>query len=545
MFRAQTVQNATGEVALEHDPSRGQTALTTLQLRPCLAVFAVAILNLFYGNIYYPEGMAAAFVALALLLRACLGKERCWQLHERWGRLVVLGAGLVAFAIGVYWQLIGETWLSPIVAAGGLLVSVVACMPRVRLPSMTAVVIAAVALGLGALSLFRCWIIFCAHPGIFRIMRLGTLAGFCVVVSALISCLLFRRWPVGRLVLGILLAGALIRCATVVAVPEPVIDVYYWLRDAPAELMHGKNPYAAAYFNCYGTELAKTLHMYHPEWDNHPAAYPPLPIFLTMPFRALGLDIRLANVVCDLVAGAVLFLAAYRRRNPLTGLMAAALYLNLPGVPYLIELAWYEPMVAALVGAGLLLAESGRRPGRLLLGLGLTAKQFGVPLLFPLLMGLRSQWRAVLVTTVAVGMAIMLPFFLWNPQAFLDVVVVKQLTRLPDFGANSLQAWLYHVFAWRMPRYIGWVIAGSMLVWLTRRTPEKGTGAALWMGTGLLVFLQCNPVSYVNYVYLAEYLLLLGVAGLSEDESGAIAAKAIDERQASPPVADASDAAAA
>jgi hypothetical protein len=516
MFTDSSNHSHPGE-AFDHS-SRRPAALTTLQLRPCLAVLAIVILNVTYGNLYSPLGMAGVFCALSLALFACLGKERQWQLHERCSRATLLAAGFMVIAIGVYWLVIGEKRLPFFVIAGGALVAVACCLPDVRIPSTTTVVIASAALGLGGLSVFRCWLAFCNHAGIFRILRLGTVAGFGVVVAALLSSGTLGRRQGSRLLLVLLIAGAVIRYCSVLAVPDPVIDVYYWLRDAPAELMRGRNPYAATYANCYATKQAIELHMYAPDWDTHPAAYPPLPMFITMPFRALGLDVRYANVCCDLVAGAVLFLAACRRGNPLIGLLVAALYLNLPGVPYLIELSWYEPMVAAFIGSGLLLAEQGRVPGKVLLGLGLTAKQFGVPLLFPLLMGLRSQWRALLLTTFAVAVAVMLPFWLWDPQAFWSVVVVKQVSRLPDLGSNSLQAWLYHVFDWRLPRYIGWALAGSMLVWLTRRTPEKGTGAALWMGTGLLVFIQCNPVSYVNYVYLVEYLLLLGIAGLTERE---------------------------
>jgi hypothetical protein len=261
--------------------------------------------------------------------------------------------------------------------------------------------------------------------------------------------------------------------------------------------------------------------MYHARSDPHPAAYPPLPILMSLPFRACGWDVRTVNVCCDIAAALVLFAAARRRGQPFIGLCVAAIYLNLPGVPYLTEQAWYEPMLAVLIGGGLLLAEDGNRLGHVLVGLGVTGKQLGLPLLFPLLRGLRSRWHSALLTIIAAGLAITLPFFLWNPGSFVEVVVTKHLHRPANFDLNTIFGLGYHVFGWRIPRYIAWSIAVVLIGCISWRTPEKGIGTALWMGTALLAFVLCNPVAYFNYFYLAEYLLLLGAAGVVSASSAA------------------------
>jgi hypothetical protein len=57
----------------------------------------------------------------------------------------------------------------------------------------------------------------------------------------------------------------------------------------------------------------------------------------------------------------------------------------------MLENAWYEPMLAALVGGGLLLAERRAWIGHLLIGLGVTGKQFGLPLVLPWWMASRGR----------------------------------------------------------------------------------------------------------------------------------------------------------
>src|SRR5204863_4397563 len=115
----------------------------------------------------------------------------------------------------------------------------------------------------------------------------------------------------------------LLRAATVRASPEPVTDVYAWERDATGQLLAGHNPYAAAYEGWYTTEHARRFNLQLAANDPHPAVYPPLPLLLMLPFRALGVDVRWANVACDLAAALVLLAVAWGRAGPVAGALAA------------------------------------------------------------------------------------------------------------------------------------------------------------------------------------------------------------------------------
>jgi hypothetical protein len=241
--------------------------------------------------------------------------------------------------------------------------------------------------------------------------------------------------------------------------------------------------------------------------------YPPLPFLVTLPFRAAGLDGRWAYLVCDLIAAGGLVLAGRRRGQPELGALGCAVYLLMPHTALLYAYGWYEPVVAALLAAGLLLVECRRRAGYLVLALGLTAKQYGVVLLVPLLRAFRGQRRLLFLGILAAAVGTLVPFFLWGPDDFLRVVLFKHL-QLP----NRTEAITVHTVA---GHYLGvrdlgrpqtLPLAGLLIGLVAWRTPAGGASPALWMGTALLVFFFFHNQGFYNYYYLCIYLLLLGVA---------------------------------
>jgi hypothetical protein len=325
------------------------------------------------------------------------------------------------------------------------------------------------------------------------------------------------RWLLGL----VFLTGALLRVGAVLAAPDPVIDVYVWLRDAPGALLRGENPYTVEYFNVYQTERAQQYGMttYGPTRWVLPA-YPPLPMLFALPFRAVGLDVRYANVLCDLVAAWVLYRAGSRAGKPAVGALAAAAYLHFPQAPFMIEQAWYEPMLAACLGGGLLLAARGRFAGHLLLGIGLTGKQYGVALVWPWLKALWPHRKAFLIG-IAVATALILgPFFLWNPRAFLDVVFYLHIEHGVQEDGLTLHTLAADLWGVAVPSAALWAVAAVVIAWVTWQTPRGGVRSAFWTGTALLVFCLCHNQGYFNYFYLCCYLFLLGVVGMVTEAGG-------------------------
>jgi hypothetical protein len=360
------------------------------------------------------------------------------------------------------------------------------------------------------------------HPEYRFFLRAFTAFGF--VLSIAISVLFIRSllYPVFEreswlryvLLLSVVLAALGARAMVLKISPDPVIDVYAWLRDASDHALHGRNPYSHDITSPYGTERARHYGLQEKP-DPRPPAYPPLPFLSCLPFRALGLDVRWANIVGDLAAGIALFGVGVRRGRPSFGLLCACLVLNLPRSAWMIEQAWYEPILAGLFGAAFWLIEyEGWRRwfGYMLLALGLTGKQFGLPLLFPLAWSQRRHWRMLLAGLIVAGL-VMLPWIVWSPHDFFDVILWKHLDRKPQFSLTVASA-CEEFLGTAPPKKLLWAVAAGLILAISWRTPQPGAAAALGVGTALFVFCIFHTQGFPNYFYLCEYLWLLGMIGL-------------------------------
>ena len=340
-----------------------------------------------------------------------------------------------------------------------------------------------------------------------RAIHLAAIGGFGLTATLLIHLgTPAVRWRVllgGQMVL-IFAAGAVLRVAAAFVAPNPDIDVYDAEQQGAEQIIAGHNPYTAKYANM--------------PRHSEPGApfYPPLPLLVGVPFRALGWDVRLANVVCDLLA-AVAILAATRRHR-LLGCLLAATYLNFPIAPFLLELAWYEPMLAAFFGLGLVLVARGWRVGYFLLGIGLTGKQYGI-MLFPVLFkGLRGGRLALVLGTAAAALLIIGPFFFWDVQAFFDRVVHYHMNaKMREDGVTLLSA-AKNAFDVTLPSWLPAGLALVLILVVAVRTPSHGPSPAPWLGASLLLFCLGHSQAFPNYYYLCEYLMLLGLGNWLVDE---------------------------
>ena len=387
----------------------------------------------------------------------------------------------------------------------------------------TAMLLIAVTWLVTALAVFSTRLFYEDHPQYDR--YLVALAELGCLVSVVISILRIRpllypqferaSWSTCAL-LGFVVLAALVARALVLEIsPDPVIDVYSWLRDASEHSLHGRNPYTHDINSPYGTEHAIDYGVSEKP-DQRPPAYPPLPFLLCVPFRALRLDVRWANIIGDLAAGIALFGVGMRRGRPNLGLLCSCLFLNLPRSVWIIEQAWYEPMLAGLFGLGFWLIEyEGLRRwlGFILLALGLTGKQFGLPLLLPLAWSQRRHWRMLLAGLIVAGL-VMLPWMVWSPRDFFDVILWKHLHRPPQFHSVTVASACQEFLGTAPPRMLTWVFAAGLILAISWRTPRNGAASALGVGAGLFVFCIFHTQGFPNYFYLCEYLWLLGMMGL-------------------------------
>jgi hypothetical protein len=345
--------------------------------------------------------------------------------------------------------------------------------------------------------------------GLLVVMPIAVLNG---VIDGLKFRPAFRRAVFIAGFAAIVVAALAVRWLVLVGSPEPVIDVYNLLRDGADYVIAGQNPYANDIVSPYGTPRAERFGVGEPA-DPRPAGYPPLPFLFSVPPRLLGADVRWANTGADLVAAGAIALVGWRRRRPAVALTAAWLYLNQPRAPFIIEQAWYEPMIAALLGLGLVFTEFRglwKWAGYALVGLGLTAKQFGLPLLLPMAAGHRRNWKLVALGVFA-GVLVMLPWVVWSPSDFFDIVLWKHLDRPPQPHSITIASFLLNEFDVTVPRAAGWALAAGAIVLISIVTPRGSAATALGLGTALLAFSVFHTQGFPNYFYLVVYLWLLGV----------------------------------
>jgi hypothetical protein len=528
----------------------------TIHGRLVLALLAAGWLGLaiiptwsFYWSeepLFSRTALMSIVVSLALALAACTVPDRAWRGPPWLGKLVIVAAaGVLAVQFGFrVWQRGAAVTVLEIFLCTAMLIYMVAvCRRAEQVQSLPAALLLALAMLLSGHAVPVVRLLYPNGPVAVTAIRWLAGAGFLTVCTFTLDlwggCApvcdrpLNEQWgPAARRrlfwprVAVLFLTGVGLRAGTVVASPEPLIDVYVWLRDAPGVLLQGENPYVAEYDNVYASKQAEF-------WWGEPVAgparsrlpaYPPLPMLLALPFRAAGLDVRCANVLCDLLAALVLLEAGRRRGSPLIGALAAGAYLHCPGAPLMTEQAWYEPMIAATLGGGLLLAERGRRLGYFLIGLGLAGKQYGIAMLPPVARAHWGRWPSLLVGILLSGAATALPFFLWDPHAFLHVVLFSHLDRPTKLNSWTLQTGAADMFGISLRPAAFWGLAAGLIGWVAWRTPRNGAGTALWAGTALLVFCLCHTQAFFNYFYLCQYLFLLGIVGLAVPKNEEISA---------------------
>ena len=426
-----------------------------LPFRLCLAILTVAVLAAAVvpsWGFYTPWAVAGALAALAVALAASTLPDWSLEAPAGWRRSVSPAVLVAALALALSGQ--------------GMLFAELNSEPLV--------------------------------PQAIWVMEAAAIFGFLATASlvphAFSTSVRWRPWLALQIAV-LFLTGAAVRISAIVAMPNPRIDLYDALQEAPEHLLMGQNPYSATYTWPYP----------HPKADYDRAPfYPPLPILIGVPFRAAGLDVRFANAMCDILAAFVLLAAGWSRGQTVIGAMAAAAFLHFPRVPFMMAQAWYEPMLAAALGGGLLLVERGQRFGFFLLGLGLTGKQYGVSLLLPLLKTL-GRCMGWLILGIGLAAALVIgPFFLWDPPSFLDVVIVKHLERPVRHESISLHAVLEQSLGYPVPRYLVLGLAGVLVAAITLRSPRRTITAAFWMGAALLTFCLFHSQGFLTTFIFAS-----------------------------------------
>jgi len=132
----------------------------------------------------------------------------------------------------------------------------------------------------------------------------------------------------------------------------------------------------------------------------------------------------------------------------------------------------------------------------------------------------RSWWgqRRLWGVAAAVAIVLVLPFFLWDPRAFWDIVAAKHFARPVIPHALTLLALAQQSLGLDLPPTTGWLFALVLIALVAWKTPQRA-GAALgpYLAASLLAFILGHKQGYFNYYVLATYLLLWGLVAADDD----------------------------
>ena len=240
---------------------------------------------------------------------------------------------------------------------------------------------------------------------------------------------------------------------------------------------------------------------------------PPMPylpgIFLAYaPAKMIGCDLRLTNLAIDglTVAAAVLLPPVSSRSRPdgpTTDQVALPLLMMHPVWIHYSVNTQYSPCLLAAVLLARAVGSGGPWAQAVMMGLAVGSNQMlGAcgPILLGHWIGRLGMRRALGLSAVSMSVfgAMIAPFFLWHPAAFLRVALLNREPFPPELMAGRLT--LQPIASAVIPHAEFWLSLASIAVacWAARRTRHPEVVVAS-MALGLCGALLFQPVSFSHY----------------------------------------------
>jgi len=209
----------------------------------------------------------------------------------------------------------------------------------------------------------------------------------------------------------LIIIAVTIRIFSVVSSPNPPIDVFYILRDAPKLILEGKNPYKLNYPAPYGVYIPQIIFVYGP-----------LTPFIFLPSVILFNDPRYMLIIFDLATAFLIYKLGKSLKIKESFIKAIIIiFLFHPLFPFMIEHAWLEPVMTFLLLLGVYCFN--RQPkslkGPLALGAVMAIKNV---YFLPLAVYLAKQKSRLTnyLWMILVPLVLSLPFLIADPKLFLE-----------------------------------------------------------------------------------------------------------------------------
>jgi len=311
-------------------------------------------------------------------------------------------------------------------------------------------------------------------------------------------------------------AGVLLKAAGIIYEPKPLIDVWEVMQAGPLNLAAGLNPYstpipqAAALGAAFGSPAQGYV-------------YPPGILLLSFPSVIWMGDSRWLYVLAD-IASSILMMMIGRRlsSNPRVIRCADLAALIMLFHPMSFGKAWNDLLLIPFF-LGFVYLHLKRPDGwmqAIVCGLAIAMKQYMIFLAPLLIMILRKPRLIAIAAAAAILPAI--PFLLWNPPAFYDLLTGHLGTPFrPD--SMTIPALLFNlgIAGKDQPSWIGAVAAIPLaLAGIFFRRNKGLTQIVLWSAAIMMTLFTLSTHSNSNYYHFIMSLLMLGaIMSLSRHSS--------------------------
>ena len=301
-------------------------------------------------------------------------------------------------------------------------------------------------------------------------------------------------------------------------------DVMIFQRDSVRALLTGHNPYAltfslpepaSAAFYAPGIVVDGRTQFGYP--------YLPTSLLWVTPFQLFAGDFRFGHLAALTIA--LLCIGNFQRTRT-ARLAAMALAFSTPTF-FVLQIGWTEPVSAMLFCTFLWLHArySDSRPAEnWAFGWLLASKQYLV-LMLPLLLILptnyrsiegKIQWRQIISIVFITAIAV-LPFLIWNPNAFLNSAYLLHLRQQLRADALSYPVFLQNWSALHLPTMLGFVLPVGALWFCGKYAPRSSAGFAASAALVHFIFFAFNKQAFTNYYFFVLAILYCGIAAHGEN----------------------------
>ncbi|MGH7326905.1 MAG: hypothetical protein ACREJX_01015 [Polyangiaceae bacterium] len=288
--------------------------------------------------------------------------------------------------------------------------------------------------------------------------------------------------------------------------PKPDIDVWRVQQIGADALIHGKNPFTAVAVRDTAPGVLR---------DNVPYVYPPTQVYLTVPGKFFGEDVRYSMLAALVLIG-IACRAIVRKSGlklPAFAEDAPALFLWLtPKLFFILEQAWVDPIQICLITLAITAWVYRLRTLSLVLfGIVFSSKQ--TMFWIAPLAGFTLRWKLrdwIIAGAVAVAME--LPFVIWDFKA-LKYDNLDFLTALPPRpDALTLTNWYQRKFGEPVTGQIAFVFAAIIVAVSSWKIRDSIARFGVALAATYLFFFAFNKWALANYYFMTGALAALAAA---------------------------------